>query len=174
MLKPNQFIVEGRGEFPLDMLRRDHARPVSADSRRMTEATLEKNPELFEASEGTGYRRYQVVLETDLQAAPTTARWESFRFRVVEVGSGLFGMVSEDTRLNVQRHPVGTTGSQRAGMSDDRLREAGGVKRTLRLSAEALADLNTIRGHSRETSDRAVIERLLKREAAALRQPKKT
>ena len=69
------FVVEGSGRFPYDMLRYDQCWPMtSIDSAAMD----------YEPGE-TGRRR--ITLETfgdRFSVRPTTARWESFTWRVVE------------------------------------------------------------------------------------------
>lgn len=162
--KTYQYVVEGRGEFPLDMLRRDNAVPVSAADRALVEATIENNAKLLEEGEGGRLlRRYRVTLQTDERSAPLTKRWESFGFRVVEVGSNLFGEVSEPLgRPRV--HPSGTSGAERAAIADRKLEEAGGTRRTVRFSPAAVEALQVIRGRTGETSDTDVIERLLAEE----------
>ncbi len=62
--------VEGRGRFPLDMLRYDSCWPyTSVDSARMDPDIREKR---------------KIVLLTDAEHAPTHRRWDSFTWRVIE------------------------------------------------------------------------------------------
>ena len=66
MARISSFIVEGRGDFPLDMLRFDMCWPRSADDAQ--------------AISGDGHRF--VHLETAKRMGITFARWESFGWRV--------------------------------------------------------------------------------------------
>lgn len=70
-----QFIVEGSGIFPFDMLRYDHCWP---------KREAEDSPGLAVGmyGESAGIRR--VTLLTDSHTAPTLRRWESFTWRVVD------------------------------------------------------------------------------------------
>lgn len=75
-------VVEGAGDFPLDMLRYDHAFPAEEqDSNAM----------------GRSDRRRVVLIARSVGASPecavTPRRWESFGWRVV-----LFTAVSYDAR----------------------------------------------------------------------------
>lgn len=64
------FTVEGRGEFPMDMLRYDECDFVSKTTKAVAEG-------------GTLMRR-QITLVTSNQYAPTIGRWKSFGWDVVE------------------------------------------------------------------------------------------
>lgn len=63
------YIVEGRGHFPLDMLRRDSAWPASSDA---------VNNMVFIKEEANDLRRVEMASH----AEPTAARWESFGWRI--------------------------------------------------------------------------------------------
>lgn len=76
------FVVEGRGEFPEDMLRRDGARPATPEDEFMIKARLGDPGDPLE--ENGHLKRYRVTLVTNERFAPMTARWESFQWRVVE------------------------------------------------------------------------------------------
>lgn len=66
------FTVEGRGEFPEDMLRYDECAPLNyADTRAMKQRGL------------------RMVTLTGRKHTPTFARWESFGWKVVAVGNRL-------------------------------------------------------------------------------------
>jgi len=61
--------VEGRGEFPLDMLRYEQAYPATErDSYRITER---------------GKRQIELAIQTTRFFTPTGGRWESFGWKVV-------------------------------------------------------------------------------------------
>ena len=64
------YVVEGRGAFPLDMLRYDSSTPTTAQDGDLARE---------------GLRRRRVALTTCDRRAPTIRRWESFAWRVVEV-----------------------------------------------------------------------------------------
>lgn len=66
--EPHTFIVEGRGEFPFDMLRRDQAWPADTTSAM--------------AMDGRGLRR--VAITASCLRHITPARWESFGWPVVQ------------------------------------------------------------------------------------------
>jgi hypothetical protein len=69
-VKTTFITVEGRGRFPLDMLRYDHCWPyTTVDSARMAPDVREKR---------------KVVLLTNSPNAPTPRRWFSFNWTVVE------------------------------------------------------------------------------------------
>lgn len=63
------YIVEGRGHFPLDMLRRDSAWPASSDA---------VNDMTFIKEEASNLRRVEIASHEE----PTVARWESFGWRI--------------------------------------------------------------------------------------------
>lgn len=65
------FTVEGRGQFPLDMLRYDACYP--ADSDTVSQIDAEDEP---------GKRR-RVRLLTSRDTPPTSDRWSSFGWRVI-------------------------------------------------------------------------------------------
>lgn len=69
------FTVEGRGVFPIDMLRSDECWPADGD------AVMAMN-----ASFGDFSRDHRhVKLRTHIRGGPTIARWKSFGWRVAEV-----------------------------------------------------------------------------------------
>lgn len=68
------FVVEGSGQFPLDMLRRDKAHPLSE-----SDANRAQHP-------GAPGSLRRVTLErvgAERWWTPTVGRWESFGFRLV-------------------------------------------------------------------------------------------
>lgn len=71
------FTVEGRGQFPADMLRYDACWPYreAGDSSGIT-MSAELNGEAY-------FAKRQVTLITDNQHAPTVGRWQSFGWRVI-------------------------------------------------------------------------------------------
>jgi hypothetical protein len=71
-MKVQRFTVEGSGEFPFDMLRYDSCWPhTEQDSGLLT---------------AEGKRQVQLDREvSSRRSVPTTARWESFNWRVIEV-----------------------------------------------------------------------------------------
>lgn len=72
------FTVEGRGEFPMDMLRRDRCDAADEASRTALEATYDN---------GGDIGRRCVTLATD-ERLITEDRWRSFGWPVVEGGDG--------------------------------------------------------------------------------------
>lgn len=71
-------MVEGAGPFPVDMLRYDQCFPC-------TEADDSKAIDLSFRPRGQR-GPYRVRLVTISRTAPTTGRWDSFGFKVTEVG----------------------------------------------------------------------------------------
>jgi len=69
----DRYVVEGRGPFPLDMLRRDCAEPASEEDRLAIEAASGDAP-------ATGRRRIALVTS---ERRTLDERWESFGWRVV-------------------------------------------------------------------------------------------
>lgn len=67
-MKFKLFTVEGRGEFPLDMLRYDSCYP------RFVE----------DVTKMRGNERRSIAMVTQSQFAPTAGRWKSFGWKVVE------------------------------------------------------------------------------------------
>lgn len=65
--EPFNFVVEGSGEFPFDMLRYDCCYPMT---------------ERYDSPQLAGRDRRRVTLETMHVAAPTPARWASFGWTV--------------------------------------------------------------------------------------------
>ena len=79
------FVVAGTGEFPLDMLRYDSARPLTAEDKRVVDARYDDSDNSPLWDEATKHlRRNRVTLFTDSPHAPTHRRWESQTWRVVE------------------------------------------------------------------------------------------
>lgn len=72
-VKRKTFIVEGRGSFPIDMLRHDSCWPATSTDTRAIEA-------------GPASERRRVTLHTDNPYYPTVGRWNSFLWSVVEEG----------------------------------------------------------------------------------------
>lgn len=71
------FTVEGRGEFPTDMLRYDACWPYgSADAAAILQS-------IVVAERGVGSETRRINLSTDWRPAPTVGRWDSFGWRVV-------------------------------------------------------------------------------------------
>lgn len=71
--KFHEFVVEGRGEFPFDMLRYDHCWP-----KRESEDVVNMAP----YPRGSLYRETRRVTLVGLRE-PTVGRWESFGWNVV-------------------------------------------------------------------------------------------
>ena len=72
-----QYVVEGTGSFPLDMLRYDSSYPSSSEA-----VTAMDEPVPTVSPEGRLVRKpRQVTLRSDRE--PTVGRWESFGWRVV-------------------------------------------------------------------------------------------
>lgn len=72
-----RFTVEGNGEFPIDMLRYDHAWPEH-------EHPDSYNVAMRYDDGGEKYLKLRrVSLLTDSPNAPTEGRWQSFTWRVV-------------------------------------------------------------------------------------------
>lgn len=65
------FVVEGRGEFPFDMLRYDRCWPASGRDAAML------------ATDGGGHDRRRVELRS-ADGQVTVARWNSFLWGVIE------------------------------------------------------------------------------------------
>jgi len=77
-----EFTVEGKGQFPLDMLRHDRCYPVDPQDAEMIGLSLDTE----------GYikpKKFKVRLGSERNAradmTPTEGRWESFLWKVVEV-----------------------------------------------------------------------------------------
>lgn len=89
------YVVEGRGEFPFDMLRREDSAfhgPVPADLGRIRKPVRVKL--------ATTYDRPEFWL-------PLDARWRSFGWKVVEVNGEPF---DGDTLMNYPSKPTQDTG----------------------------------------------------------------
>lgn len=65
------FTVEGRGNFPTDMLRYDQCWPYQS----LDAAAIDEPRE-----------RRRVVLQSCSATLPTSARWESYTWRVIGIG----------------------------------------------------------------------------------------
>lgn len=73
-IRPGQFEVQGRGPFPLDMLRYDRCFPAS-----------ESDSHVIGVTHTPGYRDEAKTIRltmADPKRQPTAARWESFRWEV--------------------------------------------------------------------------------------------
>jgi hypothetical protein len=171
MVRRNEFTVEGKGEFPRDMLRFDGCAPVTDEGRALA-AAVSGDPVLETQAdptslERTRVRRYRVTLRADeTGGAPTTARWESFGFKVVAVGTGLRGRLSADLPGRPRQHGEGTTAADRARIADARLAQSGGSRITVTLSPEANAALAELREMGTNPSASRLVERLLTEELA--------
>lgn len=81
-MKPymHEFEVEGVGPFPLDMLRYDHCWPA----RESEDVATMHKMSTYEGA--TRLKRQRIRLKTVWEKAwqPTTARWISFGWRVVD------------------------------------------------------------------------------------------
>jgi len=69
----DRYVVEGKGPFPLDMLRRDGARPAGEEDRLALEAACGEPPST---------KRHRITLVTR-ERTTLDERWESFGWRVV-------------------------------------------------------------------------------------------
>lgn len=72
-----RFTVEGRGEFPADMLRTDQCWPATALAADAIAAH-------YGAPDPATVRQREVTLETAAKYAPNRQRWTSFGWRVVD------------------------------------------------------------------------------------------
>jgi len=71
------FAVEGAGEFPIDMLRRDRCWPASAvDARSIATMPRDDDPQT--------HRVRYIRLETDTPDAPDRRRWAAMGWRVID------------------------------------------------------------------------------------------
>lgn len=66
------FVVEGRGSFPIDMLRYDSCWPTSEIDAGLVARSFERRQ---------GVRRVETISITGMRA-PTDGRWESFGWKV--------------------------------------------------------------------------------------------
>ena len=72
-----RFTVEGRGEFPCNLLRTDQCWPAGAeDAARLGAHFVTADPE--------GVRTRSVTLETAAKYSPNRQRWSSLGWRVVD------------------------------------------------------------------------------------------
>lgn len=76
-----RFTVEGRGKFPLDMLRYDHCWPADQDSVQSIHFSLERTQKRAD-----GPRAIVLLRDVfDKGAEPQVERWLSFSWRVTSV-----------------------------------------------------------------------------------------
>jgi hypothetical protein len=66
--------VTGKGTFPVDMLRYDSAVPASEEDAGLIEDTFQPR-----------FPREPMTITVRMMRAPTTARWESFAWKVSDV-----------------------------------------------------------------------------------------
>lgn len=69
------FTVEGRGRFPISMLRFDECWPTSDADAYSIECSHNIND--------SAGRKWKVTLSTDNHHAPTEGRWDSFNVKVI-------------------------------------------------------------------------------------------
>lgn len=79
----HRFTVEGSGEFPSDMLRRDDCRAATPEDQEKIDW---KHGDEVPGRDEALCRRRQIDLVTTARSAPTVGRWESFGWRVVRGG----------------------------------------------------------------------------------------
>lgn len=149
-----QYVVEGVGLFPLDMLRKDEAAPVGDDDRAVVDAASAEPGD--EAARG----RHRVKLRSRARFAPVTDRWESFGWRVVEVSDGR-PHLSKPVGGRPRVHPEGTTPSGRARASLDALVANGGKRKIFRLSGDAVRGLGHLVEARGAASETEVVEALI-------------
>lgn len=70
--KPVRYVVNGRGGFPMDMLRHDRSYPVDGDYMHIARSDGTKNV-------------YSVTLVAQNRRSITPARWSSFGWTVTEI-----------------------------------------------------------------------------------------
>lgn len=70
----DRYVVEGRGPFPLDMMRRDRSEPAGDEDRTAVDATYEA---------GLAPRELRRVSLVTRERTTLDDRWESFGWRVV-------------------------------------------------------------------------------------------
>lgn len=80
MSRVYRYTVEGRGTFPLDMLRYDASYPAASDDATVIDQ---------DRNEGTFYREIRSVTLIHNHVGrsrwePTYARWESFSWKVID------------------------------------------------------------------------------------------
>lgn len=80
--EPTIFTVEGKGAFPVDMLRYDQCWPIDPESTLAIEHSL--RPETLSKEERRRVRR--VTLATHGWNKPTRERWRSFLWNVTGEG----------------------------------------------------------------------------------------
>ena len=84
MTKITHFTVEGRGEFPLDMLRYDQCWPRGPEDAAKMEASYAS--ELLDVVKDHGLGRRTIDLATIIRPGyPTVDRWASFGWVVTTV-----------------------------------------------------------------------------------------
>jgi len=74
-----RFTVEGRLQFPLDMLRYDACYPSDSEDVHAIHATMDVKSRIEQSSRGVPFR---ITLVTRYPG-PTKERWSSFGWRVV-------------------------------------------------------------------------------------------
>jgi len=164
------YVVEGTGEFPHDMLRRDGSRAATEHDQALIDAEFD-SPHRRETEVDGKSRELprRVKLLTTQRGAPKTERWESFVWKVVELDPEIWwSATSRPVMGRPRRHPEGTTAADRAKASVQALKEAGGARRSFNLSPEAIEALETIRQHGQHATDRAAVEDALIRYASAI------
>lgn len=89
------FAVSGRGEFPLDMLRRDECEFLSERDKTVAET--------FHIEPGEPQRVVNIVMRNrDQYACPTTKRWESFGWKVSPIYTIDANLSEEEAQLEIQ------------------------------------------------------------------------
>lgn len=76
------FTVQGRGPFPVDMLRYDECWPIDADSVSTIAAA---SPGALSQSDPSHLARRRVRLTTIRPDGPSVGRWDSFGWRMLLV-----------------------------------------------------------------------------------------
>lgn len=84
------FVVEGRGDFPFDMLRYDECWPADGNSA----INLVRKSKEDRAPGETTFR--QVCLRTSISRNVHPKRWDSFNWKVVKVISLRYGDITAD------------------------------------------------------------------------------
>lgn len=152
-----EYVVEGVGAFPMDMLRTDDAEPVGDADRAVVQA-------LSTADGAVTCARHRVRLRSRAPLAPVTERWESFGWRVIEVPDGR-GRLSKPVGGRPRVHPEGTTPSDRARVSLDALVATGGKRKIFRLSCQAVRGLTALVLARGASSEAEVVEGLILEDA---------
>lgn len=161
MRQPNEFeyVVEGAGKFPRDMLLRDQSVPVADADAAVVRASGAYSDLLpFDRDR---HRRNRVRLRCSGAFSPDTARWESLGWRVVEVPDGMEAFLSRPAGGRPRVHPEGTTPSARARASLDAFVAAGGRRKIFRLSQGAVRGLASLVCARNAASETEVVEGLI-------------